>query len=325
MAVMTLGRAIGDALRVELMKDDRVVVFGEDVGKSGGVFTITEGLQKEFGEDRVFDTPLDEDGILGMATGMALMGLRPVAEIQFVDFLWPGFDVVISDIAKIRFRSGNQFSAPLVIRAPYGGEVKGGLYHSQSPEAIFGHISGLKVVIPSNPYDAKGLLISAIEDDDPVVFLEPKKIYFAVKGEVPEGEYKVPLGKAKVVKEGEDVTVVTYGQMLVRAEKAVQEVLKEGISVELIDLRTIVPYDGETILNSVKKTGKLVVVVEAPKLLSMASEISAFVAERAIDYLDGPIVRVTGWDTPFPYILEKYYMPNVERIVRGIKRALSLL
>ncbi len=325
MPVMTIGEAIRDALRGELARDDRVLVFGEDVGKRGGVFNITQGLQEEFGEERVFDTPLDENGILGMATGLALMGLRPVAEIQFIDFIWPGFDVIASDIAKYRFRSGGQFGVPLVIRSPYGGGVKGGLYHSQSPEAIFGHLSGLKVVIPSTPSDAKGLLTSAIRDDDPVIFLEPKKIYFAVKEEVPAGEHTVPLSKARIARSGKDVTVVTYGYMFHETMKAVEALVQEGIDPEVIDLRTIVPYDAETILESVGKTGKLVIVIEAPKILSVASEISALVAEKAIDVLDGPIVRVTGWDTPFPYALESYYMPNRTRIIRGVKKALSLI
>ncbi len=325
MPVMTIGEAIRDALRGELARDDRVLVFGEDVGKRGGVFNITQGLQEEFGEERVFDTPLDENGILGMATGLALMGLRPVAEIQFIDFIWPGFDVIASDIAKYRFRSGGQYGVPLVIRSPYGGGVKGGLYHSQSPEAIFGHLSGLKVVIPSTPSDAKGLLTSAIRDDDPVIFLEPKKIYFAVKEEVPAGEHTVPLSKARIARSGKDVTVVTYGYMFHETMKAVEALVQEGIDPEVIDLRTIVPYDAETILESVGKTGKLVIVIEAPKILSVASEISALVAEKAIDVLDGPIVRVTGWDTPFPYALESYYMPNRTRIIRGVKKALSLI
>ncbi len=325
MPVMTIGEAIRDALRGELARDDRVLVFGEDVGKRGGVFNITQGLQEEFGEERVFDTPLDENGILGMATGLALMGLRPVAEIQFIDFIWPGFDVIASDIAKYRFRSGGQYGVPLVIRSPYGGGVKGGLYHSQSPEAIFGHLSGLKVVIPSTPSDAKGLLTSVIRDDDPVIFLEPKKIYFAVKEEVPAGEHTVPLSKARIARSGKDVTVVTYGYMFHETMKAVEALVQEGIDPEVIDLRTIVPYDAETILESVGKTGKLVIVIEAPKILSVASEISALVAEKAIDVLDGPIVRVTGWDTPFPYALESYYMPNRTRIIRGVKKALSLI
>ena len=324
MATMTLVHAIRAGIREEMLKDDRILVFGEDVGKKGGVFTITEGLQNEFGEERVFDTPLDENGILGLATGLALMGLRPIAEIQFVDFLWPGFDVLTSDIAKYRFRSGAQYGVPLVIRTPYGGGVKGGLYHSQSPEAIFGHISGLKVVIPSTPYDAKGLIVSAIRDEDPVIFMEPKKIYFAVKEDVPETEYTIPLGKAKIARSGKDVTVVTYGYMYHMTMKAAERLSKEdGIEAEVIDLRTV-PYDYETVLESVSKTGKLVIVIEAPRILSVASEISAMVAEKAIDYIDGPIVRVTGWDTPFPYRLEHLYMPTEKRIIRGVRRALSL-
>ncbi len=325
MPEMTLVQALRDALAVEMARDDRVVVFGEDVGRRGGVFNVTEGLQEVFGEDRVYDTPLDENGILGMATGMALMGLRPVAEIQFVDFLWPGFDVLISDIAKERFRSGGQFSVPLVIRSPYGGGVKGGLYHSQSPEALFAHIPGLKVVIPSTPYEAKGLLISAIRDEDPVVFLEPKKIYFGLREEVPEGEYTIPLGQARVVQEGSDVTIVSYGAMLHTVLKANERLQAEGIQAEILDLRTLLPYDGPTLLKSVAKTGRLVIVVEAPRILSVASEIAAFVAERAVDDLDGPIVRVTGWDTPFPYALEAHYLPTPERILRGVKRALNLI
>jgi 2-oxoisovalerate dehydrogenase E1 component beta subunit len=320
MAKLTMGEAIRNALDIKLAEDDRILVFGEDVGKKGGVFTITEGLQKKYGEDRAFDTPLDENGILGLATGLALYGLRPVAEIQFIDFIWPGFDVIISDISKERFRSAGQFSVPLVIRSPYGGGVKGGLYHSQSPEAIFAHIPGLKVVIPSNPYDAKGLLISAIEDEDPVIFLEPKKIYFAFKEDIPEEKYSVPLGKAKIVKEGKDVTVISYGYMLSECKKAVQELEEEGISCELIDLKTLVPFDGETILNSVAKTQRVVIVNEAPKIGSFASEISAFIAEKGIYYLDAPVIRVTGWDTPFPYALEKYYLPGAKRIKRAIKK-----
>ena len=325
MPKMTLAQALRDALAVEMARDDRVVVFGEDVGRRGGVFTVTEGLQERFGEERVYDTPLDENGILGMAAGMALMGLRPVAEIQFVDFLWPGFDVVISDIAKERFRSGGQYGVPLVIRSPYGGGVKGGLYHSQSPEAIFAHIPGLKVVIPATPSEAKGLLISAIRDEDPVVFLEPKKIYFGVKEEVPEGEYTIPLGQARVVQEGTDVTLVSYGALLHEVLRANETLKQEGISAEILDLRTILPFDGPTLLESVAKTGRLVIVVEAPRILSVASELAAFVAERAVDYLDGPIVRVTGWDTPFPYALEPHYLPNVRRIVHGVRRALGLV
>ncbi len=325
MPEMTLVQALRDALAVEMARDDRVVVFGEDVGRRGGVFNVTEGLQDLFGKDRVYDTPLDENGILGMATGMALLGLRPVAEIQFVDFLWPGFDVLISDIAKERFRSGGQYSVPLVIRSPYGGGVKGGLYHSQSPEAIFGHIPGLKVVVPASPYEAKGLLISAIRDEDPVVFLEPKKIYFGLREEVPEGAYTLPLGQARVVQRGTDVTIVSYGTMLHEVLKTLPALQEKGISAEVIDLRTLLPYDGPTLLDSVAKTGRLVIVVEAPRILSMASELAAFIAERAVEYLDGPVVRVAGWDTPYPYALEPHYLPTPQRILRGVQRALNLI
>lgn len=323
MPIMTLRDAIRDALLREMERDERILIFGEDVGKKGGVFTITEGLQEKFGEDRVFDTPLDEDGILGMAVGLALYGLRPVAEIQFVDFIWPGFDVIISDMAKERFRSGNQFSVPLVVRSPYGGGVKGGLYHSQSPEAIFSHIPGLKVVIPSGPYDAKGLLISSIRDEDPVIFLEPKKIYFSVKEEVPEESYEVEIGKGKIVKEGRDLTLISYGYMLHQTLKAAEELEKENISAEVIDLRTIIPFDRDIILNSVSKTGRVCIVNEAPRISSFASELSAFIAENAIEYLDAPIIRVTGFDTPFPYALENYYIPDVKRIKKACYKILN--
>ena len=325
MPVMNFAQALRDALRYELAHDDAVVVFGEDVGKRGGVFNITEGLQEQFGEERVFDAPLDEKGILGMAVGMAVMGLRPVAEIQFVDYLWPGYDPLYSEAAKIRFRSGNQFHVPMVVRSPYGGLVGGGLYHSQSPEALFAHVAGLKVVIPSTPSDAKGLLIASIRDDDPVVFLEHKRMYYALKEEVPEGEHVVPLGKARTVREGEDVTVVTYGMMVHETLKAAEKLEKEGISLHILDLRTLIPFDGDAILHSLERTGRLVIVAEAPRTVSFASEIAAFVAEAAVDLLDGPVVRVTGWDMPFPFKLEKHYMPNVTRIARGVKRTLSLL
>ncbi|MEN3043787.1 MAG: alpha-ketoacid dehydrogenase subunit beta [Candidatus Hydrothermales bacterium] len=324
MVKKNIAEAIRNALDIMLSEDERVLVFGEDVGKKGGVFTVTEGLQEKYGEQRVFDTPLDENGILGMAKGLALYGLRPVAEIQFVDFIWPGFDVIMSDISKERFRSGGQFSCPLVIRAPYGGGVRGGLYHSQSPEAIFAHIPGLKIVIPSNPYDAKGLLISAIEDEDPIIFLEPKKIYFAFREEIPEEKYFVPIGKAKILKEGKDITLISYGYMIHECKKAIEELEKEGISCELVDLRTITPFDGETILNSVAKTGKVIIVVEAPKINSFASELSAFISERAIYYIDAPILRVTGWDTPFPYILEHLYLPSYKRIILKAKKILEV-
>jgi 2-oxoisovalerate dehydrogenase E1 component beta subunit len=320
MANITYLEAIRQGLRDAMSEDQRVVVFGEDVGKAGGVFLATQGLQDEFGSTRVFDTPLAEAGILGLAVGLAADGFIPVAEIQFIDFIYPGYDIVVSEIAKFRYRSGGQFSLPLVIRAPSGGGIRGGHYHSQSPEAYFAHTPGLKVIIPSDPYDAKGLLLASIKDPDPVIFLEPKKLYRSVKGEVPEGVYTVGLGKAKIAREGKDVTVVAYGNMLHVAADAAGKAEEDGISAEVIDLRTIVPYDGEAVLASVKKTGRLVVVVEAPSIASMASEISAFVAEEAVDYLAAPVVRVTGFDTPYPYALDHLYMPDANRVYEAIKK-----
>src|SRR3989338_3937095 len=254
MATLTLLQAINDALKTEMRLDDRVVTFGEDVGFVGGVFRTTEGIQKEFGEGRCFDTPLSESGIIGAAIGMALYGLRPIAEIQFLDFIYPAFDQIISEAAKMRYRSGAQFTCPMVIRTPYGGGIKGGHYHSQSTEAFFAHTPGLKVVIPSNPYDAKGLLISAIRDDDPVMFLEPKRLYRSVKGEVPEEAYTIPLGKAHTVVEGKDVTVICYGAMVPVCREAANQALEEGWDVEVVDIRTIVPLDLEAVLASAQKT-----------------------------------------------------------------------
>ncbi len=321
---ITLVRAIRDALAEEMRRDERVVVLGEDVGKRGGVFLATEGLYEEFGPDRVIDTPLSESGIIGMAIGMALYGLRPVAEIQFIDFIYPGFDQVVSELAKMRYRSGGQYYASVVIRSPYGGGIGGGHYHSQSPESYFVHTPGLKVVIPSTPTDAKGLLKTAIRDEDPVIFLEAKKIYRAVKEVVPDDpDFTIPFGKAKLVKEGKDVSIITYGYMTHVALNAAKQAQKEGIDVEVIDLRTLVPFDKDAILNSVAKTGRLIVVNEAPKLCSFASEVSAFVSERAIEYLLAPIIRVTGFDTPFPYAQEHWYMPDEFRILRAIRKVVE--
>jgi 2-oxoisovalerate dehydrogenase E1 component beta subunit len=319
MAQMTLIEAVTDALRTEMRNDDRVLIFGEDVGKKGGVFLATAGLQDEFGKERCFDTPLSECGIIGTAIGMATYGMRPVAEIQFLDFIYPAFDQIVSEAAKMRYRSGGEYTCPLVIRSPYGGGIRGGHYHSQSSEAYFCHTPGLKVVIPSTPADTKGLLIAAIRDEDPVIFLEPKRIYRSAKGEVPEGEHIVPLGKGRVVREGTDVTIVAYGAMVGICEKAADEAQKRGRSVEIIDPRTLVPLDEQMILDSVRKTGRCVVVFEAPKTCSYGSEIAAIVAEKAIGSLEGPVVRVGGFDTPFPYSLEHLYMPDVRRVLRGIE------
>ena len=320
MAVMTLLQAVNDALRTEMRNDDRVVVFGEDVGVKGGVFLATEGLQKEFGTDRCFDTPLSECGIIGTAVGMACYGLRPVPEIQFLDFIYPAFDQIVSEAAKMRYRSGGEYTCPMVIRSPYGGGIRGGHYHSQSSEAYFCHTPGLKVVIPSTPADTKGLLIASIRDEDPVMFLEPKRIYRTLKEDVPEGEHYVPLGKGRIVREGDDVTVVAWGAMVAVCEKAAQEAEKHGRSIEIIDPRTLVPLDEELILRSVKKTGRCVIVYEAPRTGGFGGEIAAILAEKAIEHLEGPIVRVSGFDTPYPYTLENLYAPDARRVLAGIAK-----
>ncbi|MBI1730031.1 alpha-ketoacid dehydrogenase subunit beta [Candidatus Acetothermia bacterium] len=323
MPSLTLVQAINDALRAEMRRDKNVVILGEDVGKVGGVFRVTDGLYEEFGADRVMDTPLAEAGIIGAAIGMALYGLKPVPEIQFLDFIYPAYDQIVSELAKFRYRSGGQYSCPLVIRSPYGGGIKGGGYHSQSSEAYFAHTPGLKVVIPSGPYDAKGLLISAIRDDDPVLFLEPKRVYRAFREEVPEGEYVIPIGKAKISVPGDDLTLIGYGAMMQECLAAQKEAAAKGISVEVLDLRSILPFDKEALLNSVSKTGRAVIVHEAPKTSGFGAEISATIAEEAVEYLRAPIVRVAGFDTPFPYTLEGEYMPSVARILEAIERVAS--
>ncbi|NUN50481.1 MAG: alpha-ketoacid dehydrogenase subunit beta [Candidatus Brocadiae bacterium] len=319
MATLTLLQAVNDGLRTEMRRDDRVVCLGEDIGINGGVFRATEGLQKEFGAERVIDTPLAESGIIGTAIGMALYGLKPVPEIQFMDFIYPAFDQIVSELAKFRYRSGGQFPSPVVIRTPYGGGIKGGHYHSQSAEAYFCHTPGIQVVIPSTPHDAKGLLASAIRGEDPVLFMEPKRIYRSIKGEVPEGEYTVPIGKAAIARPGTQVTIVAWGSMthiaLEAAEKAQEE---KGVSCEVLDLRSLVPLDKAALLESVKKTGRVVIVCEAPRTGGYAGELSAIIAEEAIDSMEAPIVRVTGFDTPFPYTLEHAYMPNTGRILKAI-------
>jgi pyruvate dehydrogenase E1 component beta subunit len=318
MAQMNMVQAINDALRFEMKRDSRVVVMGEDVGKVGGVFRVTQGLFDEFGDDRVIDTPLSEGGIIGAAIGMALYGLVPVPEIQFADFIFPAYDQIVSELAKYRYRSGGEYSSKLVIRTPVGGGIRGGHYHSQSPEAQFIHVAGLKVVCPATPADAKGLLLSSIRDPDPVLFFEPKRVYRAAKGDVPEGDYTVPLGKAAVVKEGSQVTLVTWGAMLYEALDAAQKCAAEGVDVEVIDLRTLWPLDIDTIIASVKKTGRVVVVHEAPKSCGLGGEIVALVNEKAFLHLEAPPKRVTGFDTPFPYTLENEYLPLSHRIVPAV-------
>jgi pyruvate dehydrogenase E1 component beta subunit len=320
MPVWNIIQAVNDALRIEMRRDPRVVVLGEDVGKFGGVFRATTGLYDEFGPDRVFDTPLAEAGIIGSAIGMALYGLRPVPEIQFADFIYPAYDQIVNELAKFRYRSGGQFPCPVVIRTPYGGGIRGGHYHSQSPEAYFAHTPGLKVVIPSNPYDAKGLLLSAIRGEDPVIFMEPKRVYRAAKGEVPEDDYTVPLGKAKIVREGSQVTVLCYGAMVHTCVEAAEKAEAEGFDPEIIDLRTLLPLDVETVLTSVRKTGRVVVAHEAPKTCGYGAELAAMIAEKALMSLEAPIVRVAGFDTPFPYTLENEYMPSPDRVAAAIKQ-----
>lgn len=318
MPQMNMVQAINDALRVEMRRDPRIVILGEDVGKVGGVFRVTQGLFEEFGEDRVIDTPLSEGGIIGTAAGMALYGLIPVPEIQFGDFIFPAFDQIVSEVAKFRYRSGGEYPCKMVIRTPVGGGIRGGHYHSQSPEAYFIHTAGLKVVCPSNPYDAKGLLIASIRDPDPVLFFEPKRIYRAARAEVPEGEYTVELSKAKIVRPGSQVTVIAWGAMLYEAIEAANQAALQGIDCEVIDLRTLWPVDIDTVVESVKKTGRVVVVHEAPRTCGFGAELITLINEKAFLYLEAPPVRVTGWDTPFPYTLEMEYLPLARRILPAI-------
>ena len=316
MATVNIIQAVNDALRIEMRRDPRVLVLGEDVGKFGGVFRATAGLYEEFGPDRVIDTPLAEAGIIGAAIGMAMYGLRPVPEIQFSDFIFPAFDQIVSELAKLRYRSGGQYTAPIVIRTPVGGGIKGGHYHSQSPEALFIHTPGLQVVCPSNPYDAKGLLLSALRGDDPVIFMEPKRVYRASRGEVPEGDYTIPLGEARVAREGRGLTVVAWGAMFHEALSAVEQAPE--LDAELIDLRTLWPLDLAAITRSVEKTGRLAVVQEAPRTCGFAAEITSLVQERCFTALQAPILRITGWDIPFPYTLENDYLPLAPRILKGL-------
>ncbi|MBA3876212.1 MAG: alpha-ketoacid dehydrogenase subunit beta [Anaerolinea sp.] len=323
MALRTFIEAIRETLAEEMRRDPSVIVLGEDVGKKGGVFLATDGLWAEFGDDRVIDTPLTESLIVGASIGAAVNGLRPVAEIQFADFIFPAFNQILSEASRMRYRSNNGFGVPMTIRAPYGGGVHGALYHSQSVEAFFTHIPGLKVVIPSTPYDAKGLLRSAIRDDDPVLFFEHKKMYRSVRGDVPDTDYTVPLGRAAVTHEGKQITVVAYGLMAHYALEAADVVADEGISVEVVDLRTLRPIDKETLLTSVRKTGKCLVAYEDNRFGGYGAEVSAIVAEEAFDYLDGPVTRIAGPDVPgvpYNHVLEDWFMVNPEKIAAGIRK-----
>ncbi len=323
MGEMTLIKAVTDALATEMARDPSVCVLGEDVGRAGGVFRATEGLQRRFGPERVIDTPLNEVGIVGMAIGMAMNGLRPVVEIEFSDFIYPAFDQIVSEMAKMRYRSAGQFTAAVVLRAPSGGGVRGGHYHSQSPEAYYIHTPGLAVVMPSTPADAKGLLSSAIRGADPVIFLEPKILYRTAKGEVPEGEHLVPLGKGRIVRHGADVTLVAWGAMAPVAESAAEAAASGGIEVEIIDPRTLWPLDIAMIEASVKRTGRAVVLHEAPRTCGFGAEVAALVQERCFLHLKAPVLRVTGFDTPFPYAHEKSYLPDPERTLRAIRASMD--
>ncbi|HIQ12882.1 MAG TPA: alpha-ketoacid dehydrogenase subunit beta [Thermoprotei archaeon] len=324
MPQINMVEALNMALREEMERDDRVVVLGEDIGRRGGVFLVTDGLIDLFGEERVIDTPLTELGIIGFSIGLALYGLRPVAEIQFIDFVYEAFDQIYSNMARIRFRSGGMYNVPLVLRSPCCGGIKGGMHHSQSPESLFIHTTGLYVMMPSGPYDAKGLLKTAIRLNDPVIFLEPKSIYRVIKEEVPEDDYTIELGKGKIVREGGDITLVTWGAM-VHISKQAADIVKEklGVEVEIIDLRTLYPYDKDLIIDSLEKTGRMLIVHEAPKTLGLGSELSAYIVEEHVDLLYGPILRVTGYDTPFPLAHEKLYMPNIARIYNAISKLME--
>ena len=323
MATKTFIEAVRSTLATEMRRDESIIVLGEDVGKKGGVFLATDGLFDEFGGERVIDTPLSESMIIGASIGAALNGLRPVPEIQFADFIFPAFNQIVSEAARMRFRSNNAFGCPMTIRAPYGGGVHGALYHSQSVEAYFAHMPGLKIVIPSTPYDARGLLRSAIRDEDPVLFFEHKKMYRSVRGDVPDTDYTVPLGQAKVTREGNDVTVIGYGLMAHYSLEAAELLEADGVSVEVIDLRTLRPLDGATVLESVRKTGKCVVVYEDNRFGGYGAEIAAILAEEAFDYLDGPVIRVTGPDVPgvpYNHVLEDWFMVSPEKIADAIRK-----
>ena len=317
---LTIVEAVQNALETEMKLDENIIVLGEDVGVDGGVFRATEGLLKKFGEKRVMDTPLSESAIIGTSIGMSFLGLKPVAEIQFSGFLYAGFDQLISHASRFRNRTRGQFNCQMVVRAPYSGGIRALEHHSESMEAIYCHTPGLKVVIPSTPYDTKGLLIASIRDPDPVIFLEPKKIYRSIKQEVPEKDYAIELGKASVVRQGDKVTIVGYGSMLHECLKAAETLSKEGIECEVIDLRTISPIDEKTILDSVQKTGRIVIVHEAPRNCGVGAEIAAIIAEKGMYYLDKPIKRVTGFDTIVPlFRLEQHYYPNEFRIIKAVK------
>ena len=323
MAKMNLLQAINNALITAMTEDEKVMVFGEDVGHFGGVFRATSHLQEKFGKARCFNTPLTEQGIIGFANGLASQGSVPVAEIQFGDYIFPAFDQIVNETAKWRYRSGGQFDVgTLTIRTPYGGGIAGGHYHSQSPEAFFAHCPGLKIVIPRDPYQAKGLLLASIRDKNPVLFMEPKRLYRASVSDVPEEDYELPLGKADIVQEGSDITLLGWGAQIEILQKAAEMALEDGVSCEIIDLRSILPWDVETVMQSVMKTGRLLINHEAPLTGGFASEIAASIQERCFLYLEAPIARVCGLDTPYPLAHEKAYMPDETKPYAAIKRTL---
>ncbi len=322
---MNMVQAVGDALRVALAQDERVLLFGEDVGRMGGVFRVSDGLQAEFGESRVYDTPLAESGIVGYGIGLALAGMRPIAEIQFAGFLYPALDQILSHLGRYRHRTRGRFSIPMVIRAPYGGGVHTPEQHADSPEAVLAHVPGVKVVIPSSPERAKGLLLSAIADPDPVFFFEAIKLYRSFKEEVPEGYYTHPLGKARVVREGDRATLICYGGMVEVCEKAAEVAARENVRLEVIDLETLTPLDMETVLASLEKTGRVVVVYEAKRGGGFGAEVSARIAEEGIYHLQAPVLRVAGWDAPYPPFssIEHHYRPDAKRVLAAVRRVLE--
>ncbi|MEI8297115.1 MAG: alpha-ketoacid dehydrogenase subunit beta [Pseudomonadota bacterium] len=336
MAQMNMIQALNSAMDIALGRDPAVVVLGEDVGYFGGVFRVTDGLQRKYGQHRVLDTPIAEGGIIAAAIGMGVNGLRPVAEIQFADYIYPAYDQIVSELARLRYRSAGAFSAPVTIRTPCGGGIRGGQTHSQSPEALFAHVCGIKLVMPSNPYDAKGLLIAAIEDDDPVLFLEPKRLYNGPfdgdpgkpavpwsthpKGEVPDGHYTVPIGKADIVRAGSELTVISYGTMVHVAEAAAASL---GLDAEVIDVRSFVPLDVETLVASVQKTGRCLIAHEATRFGGFGGELIATIQERCFWQLEAPIERVCGWDTPYPHAFEWEYFPGQARVAAALTRVME--
>jgi len=320
---MTIIQALNQALHAAFQRNEKVLAFGEDVGAFGGVFRVTVGLQEKFGEERCFDTPLSEGGIVGFAIGLAQKGFKPIAEIQFADYIFPAYDQIVNEAAKMRYRSGGQYTSSFIIRTPYGGGIHGGLYHSQSVEAAFLHTPGLLVLVPSGPYFAKGLLNAALKRDDPVLFLEPKRLYRSLKEEVPDDYFETPIGKASIAKEGADVTLIGWGAETAENKKAAATLQNQGIDVEVLDLLSLNPLDEEALFTSVQKTGRCVISHEAPKTQGFGAELAALIQEKCLLFLKAPILRATGFDTPFPHTLEEAYLPGEERIIRTIQKVIN--